>query len=353
MYCRLDIERPLTSDRILDNYLEASKSTLKSGHPREGVPRDPIRKYHSDISHADLLDLLKHQQQLQWAIHTLTSGEDIDERKRQRAVNAAKQTTAVLESTLLQALDWDPLAGAPTSSSASKAQRVFDVPELAEAILCMLPAKDLISATQVNHAFYGTAVTSPKLQMLLGLRIDSSCYWRSNFGQGGYDHPAFSYHDEGAFAGFQCGLDWNYKWTSDPKQSLDKAKVKACFSWARGINDDSKLPKVGPRIRKMLVCQPPILEVTAEPSCCVPVARWARYTTSSPPPQALSIIRSDTGLTIGDLLDAAAATIEEHRQCPHAKRQARDGGIDVTFTGYLTLVAGDPALPRYLDDLSD
>lgn len=61
-------------------------------------------------------------------------------------------------------------------------------------------------------------------------------------------------------------------------------------------------------------------------------------------------IRSSTGITLGDILDATARLREEHRLCPDAFTglHREDGTVDVTvvFEASIPLNAEDPLLMR-------
>ena len=71
---------------------------------------------------------------------------------------------------------------------------------------------------------------------------------------------------------------------------------------------------------------------------------------SLPPPPESSSIRSETGLTLGDLVQFAEKTSKEHRLCPYGFwRQHNEvtGELNpqITFKGTMRLRPDDPALP--------
>ncbi|KAK4545607.1 hypothetical protein LTR36_002559 [Oleoguttula mirabilis] len=236
---KIEIETPITTDPITDNYLEACKGSVRP-HFRN---LEPLREQQTEIDHTILLDLLRHHRQLKWSIDVLASDQVPEEETRRRAIAAAKQSTAVLEKGLIQVLDWNPLISGPTASSARKAQQVFDVPELAETILAYLSAKYLFSAMKINHALASTIIASPKLQTKLGLRPEYSCYWRTNFG---YDTES-KWGSSKGFSGLRCTVDDESRWTEDPEQPLDKATIIATVGYDAPAFASKKLPVVGSR----------------------------------------------------------------------------------------------------------
>ena len=112
---------------------------------------------------------------------------------------------------------------------------------------------------------------------------------------------------------------------------------------------------MGPGGRAMLICQPPIKEMTVQPSCCrsYRVSDYGGHNEPIlPPPPPYVVVKSDTGLTVGDMLNAAAAARYQHLQCPYAPEHDHDcetGLVDIKiyFEGYMALLPGDPAMPNY------
>jgi len=204
------ISQPTTSDPVMDDYLDAIKI------------RESLRGI--DINTNTMLALLKHQSQLKRSVNTLSAalGNETAEPVR-RALDAAVDTLKTLRSFVVDGLHWDPTITAPTGGSARAAQRAFDVPELAEAILSRFSAKDLLAASEVNRALAGTVSSSPSIQILLGLRPDHACQWWSKFEGGG----GYSSRSQDRFPGFRCLVESDHRHTSDPSQPLDKAKVSA------------------------------------------------------------------------------------------------------------------------------
>ena len=115
----------------------------------------------------------------------------------------------------------------------------------------------------------------------------------------------------------------------------------------------SALPTPGAKIRAMLVCQPPVLEMAVSTNCCV---RLGTCSADSPLESARKIcpVKSFTGITIGNLLDAAAKIENEHRLCPFADPNDHDletGNVrlSISFQGKAVLRNDDPQFPPVFD----
>lgn len=207
----------------------------------------------------------------------------------------------------------------------SIAHRVFDVPELLELILLELPIPDIMNFQQVNRTARDAINASPMLQRALSLRADSA------------DSPLrapFSDLYSTFTGGFSCGHTTRYR--RQPRRlslASDEMPVAAEF-----VSLGSRLPVIGTRWRRMFVLQPPIHEMSATVSCCT-ISR----TRMDP-----QIITSETGITIGDLHDAAQKLWNEHRQCTNAGMLQHDEDglvkVQVTFTTKVKLGPNEPFL---------
>ena len=78
------------------------------------------------------------------------------------------------------------------------------------------------------------------------------------------------------------------------------------------------MPRIGPLGRSMLICQPPSKEAELRANCC----NKAVYRVT---------ISSVTGLTVGDIVDAAHQLRAVHRLCPlaHINQLDEDGYVKV------------------------
>ncbi|KAK5743278.1 hypothetical protein LTR17_002755 [Elasticomyces elasticus] len=118
--------------------------------------------------------------------------------------------------------------------------------------------------------------------------------------------------------------------------------VRAKFTEGRD-GRQMPLPFVGGRVRSMLICQPPIKEMSILASCC------RRLYTSDTEKEAPKIFNA-TGLTVGDLYDATMDYAQRHMECVHARchhHHEENGTVNatITFEGLLQLQSNDPQLP--------
>ncbi|KAK5735845.1 hypothetical protein LTR17_007857 [Elasticomyces elasticus] len=122
-----------------------------------------------------------------------------------------------------------------------------------------------------------------------------------------------------------------------------KVTVRAKFTKGRN-GRQLPLPVVGGRLRSMLICQPPIKEMSILANCC------RRLYTAETEKEAPKIFNA-TGLTVGDLYAATMDHAQRHMDCVHAyirHHDKEDGTVQatITFEGQLQLQPGDPQIPR-------
>ena len=248
----------------------------------------------------------------------------------------AHNELARMQSILERALGWNPLQTAPTATSATKAQEVFLIAELADEILSLLPAKDLLSLMQVNKTLYGHVNSSRKIQVFLGLAPDQNSFLTSIF-----DRPGC----KPLLPSLRCALTpprlKNYTEDGDEKD-YQYGVVLASFQAS-----SSDCRESGSRTGAILLCQPPMKEMTAVPHCC-----WTRNMTTSEKHYRIKeskkiVMHSTSGLTVKDLQAAAERLASEHRKCPFAKLEDHDpesGDVDVrvVFQGEIYVRSDDP-----------
>ncbi|KAK5125996.1 hypothetical protein LTR85_011351 [Meristemomyces frigidus] len=214
------------------------------------------------------------------------------------------------------------------------AEEVFGIPELLEHIcLSGLSVFDLLHAQQVSKAFLAGILTSPKLLRRMGLRADVGASYSSAFAKGETRSNGFQ--------SFRAELvdhsepRYLISGTREPRLSV---RLTAYF-WSEAKT--KTLPKLGSRPRDMLVCQPPVDEVTARIDCC----------------NKTSTVRSAAGIRVGDLYDAALSLSETHRLCPlvHFNRHDEEGNFNaaVRFSGEIPLSKKDKAMLRKMSEAAD
>ncbi|KAK5702277.1 hypothetical protein LTR17_022458 [Elasticomyces elasticus] len=321
------------ADRLRNAYLDALKTGTAYSN-RLQVQRD------------DVLDILKHQQQV---IHTLKSAEMAchgDQTKESRAMAVlaeAFSSMGQIQAFLCQALEFDPLKTQPSDRSRVVAEKVFAIPELAEMILLEVGPYGILQAMQTCKALSHT-ITSPKLQIKLSLREQCAGYWYSPFARDILGYERGSARDETKLHDFLiCDV-------IVPRRRLGHAAetgfatVRAAFAhpasaYGRG-EGVKKLPTIGLRGQSMLICQPPITEMTISVSCCDTHRARARQ-------DKVRKIFNAEGLTVGDLLCATVKARKKREQCPYAQEFEHDQEsgvvlVHVSFEGLLQLRIDDP-----------
>jgi hypothetical protein len=143
---------------------------------------------------------------------------------------------------------------------------------------------------------------------------------------------------------------WQLSWDENPDGPTARIIVTLSTSW-----DTASLPRAGSLYRAMLITQPPIKVVTMVANCCspdgygygYPPGHFLRLTNGPPTPDpSLPQITSETGITLGDLLDAAETVVEAHRLCPQAPFTALNDGryvrVAARFEGTVRVRPDDP-----------
>ena len=96
------------------------------------------------------------------------------------------------------------------------------------------------------------------------------------------------------------------------------------------------LPRVGDTAKAILLCQPPITEMSYSLNCCPRSSSTA------------SIVRAPEGLTVGHLYNSTKELMRAHMLCPHAPAEFLDAQgyvkVEVTYTGKIKLRPDDPHL---------
>jgi len=126
--------------------------------------------------------------------------------------------------------------------------------------------------------------------------------------------------------------------------SGDRALLRVDF-------DSDRLPRVGERCRRMLLCHPPVKKIRAYTRCCG-LSNTSKRSGIYLPEESKYLVQNDDGVTIGDLLDAAAKLKAEHSDCPHANytQIRRDGSVKVIvqFQIGLRLEDDEPILVHHM-----
>ncbi|KAK5735839.1 hypothetical protein LTR17_007851 [Elasticomyces elasticus] len=296
---------PTTQEvEIRNAYLDA----LKSGASKADV------RVHRD----DLLDMLKHQQQVIDNLAVLGSGGRRGDTSKSTALAECRSSMRVMRSFLCGFMNHDPLKTLPSERSQKAAERVFGIAELAEIILLELDTYSILQAMQACTALAAT-ITSPRIQTKLGLRAQSNSDWYSpfNHSQGDRSIGSQSVKSSNFHKTLVCRVvrSWEMEDVTRPGLAVILARFEGQLH--RDYGELAEMSKFGERIQSMLVCQPPITEM---------------------------VIR---GITLGDLLHATIQYQEKHQLCPHASESHHDVvtgfvRVEVTFQGEVLLEPDDP-----------
>lgn len=298
------------------------------------------------------------QQHLKVAIEALTE-QTADLQRTQQAIreDRAKPAGAYLVSRNLDIADTQ-IMGIHTLAEGMKASmqngaddriqqlagRVFGTTELLEAILRKgLSVHDLLRAMEVNKTFAACVKSSVHLQKLLCLRPDPTASYRSAFE-----------------VGIKCLVGFTTSLTFPALSPATYRKARTSLDGTLEAHFDTDLtaspPRIGPRCRSMLVCQPPVHEMAISINCC-----GFRYEDNVVPQNenGTAYIKAigTAGLTIGELLDTTRRLQEAHTLCPFAATTAHsddeDGRVrvEVRFTGTLSIRKNGAIIQAYLRQL--
>lgn len=171
------------------------------------------------------------------------------------------------------------------------AKQVFAVPELLEAILAWADLKSLVNMGQVSLEFRATIANSMPLQIKLGVK---ACEDK------GPDEELFSSPFKHGYLGFKV--------TIEQKRNQTKGKITADLDV---LGEKKRLSRIGSTWRRMFICQPPIKEMAGY--LCYHEHRHARPS---------RWIASETGLTVGDLHDAARSILGLGPSCKECENKS-------------------------------
>lgn len=189
------------------------------------------------------------------------------------------------------------------AAGVAAARKVFDLPELLELILLQLSVHDIFRVQAVSRQFRDAIDASGKIQRQCGFQADDESKLRIPL-TGNDERP---FHGLGTFyvsLSTPCGPD-----ASDPETMVVTAHTHLAI----------KMPRAGSKTRSILICQPPIKHMEVFMDCCTVRAQQVVapnvWTTDRVPTTSLD---SDTGITVGDIMDTATRLHAEHRLCPDA-----------------------------------
>lgn len=245
------------------------------------------------------LEVLSHRRDINEnitaAFRSLERGDSNDTKRRLYAI---QQNILGFEQYLSATIEPKDYAQIRLSDS-TIARKVFAIPELLESILRHLDVPDLMRCYGVSRTFRDALETSKKLQICLFLLPDTEAR-KQRFPQN--------------TKRFSCG---GFESNFGPGSATIKIPTRL-----------GRFHKIGSRWKKMLVRQPPIYSMRCHAIChevstgdCM--LSWRngdRHT-----------IRSDEGLTMGDIFEAVGTMFNKHSRCE--ENHGRPRRITVYFDG--------------------
>ena len=244
----------------------------------------------------------------------------------QKHIQALKQGLIEQQSNLEKIVQSVPPVARKPPGATQLGEKLFAIPELLERILLYLQTTDLLRVQQVNHAFFDATQSSPKIQCKMGLRAQENAHI--------YFPPAsceprrfLQYYD-------------TYRYFSTKTVEGNKISFQPCFN---NLNDP---PKLGSRCRNMLICQPPVSSISVYTRCCHPTWPWRI------PNTPLEKITSESGIRMGDLIDAHKRITADHKLCPDADPSEHDAdGFVKSRVCFELILEAQPNDPVLLDKI--
>lgn len=290
----------------------------------KSIERETERNRH-ESSYAAYVAAQEQRRNMQLNVHSLAQvlghafSESHEARKHLQAITDGLAAQNSYLNTLVQSVP--PVARKP-AGTAEVVSKVFAIPELLERILLYLNPVDLLRIQQVDHLFFNAILGSMKLQSKMGLMAQKN---------GHVSAPTASFDTER----FSCFCEMYSSLSRDVLDDNDVV-LKAGFS------DVFNPPNLGSRARAMLICQPPLKSMSVHTRCCHPTWSWSNSDDDLDP------ITSDSGISMGDLVDAHARITADHRLCPQANPPEHDpdGFVKPHVSFEATMVAenDDPSL---------
>ncbi|KAK3676495.1 hypothetical protein LTR78_003771 [Recurvomyces mirabilis] len=202
-----------------------------------------------------------------------------------------------------QLADLIPSVYGQTTRAATLAKQVFGTFELLELILLFLKPRRLLVAMCASKIFRDTALASPPTLRRMGLLPESGlpCI------------PIVQY--------------WPFAIDIKPVRQYVRDRAPEAWTVQFSITtlsaDSAKHLHFGSRSRKVLICQPPPKSMDVWTNCCRP-ENADPILTGQWPPHPLETLRSEGGITVGQIVDAAIRVMGKHRSCSLAPRELYD-----------------------------
>ncbi|KAK0974766.1 hypothetical protein LTS01_014093 [Friedmanniomyces endolithicus] len=324
---------PQTEQEVLhDAYLDTSRL-------------ETVSQWHR-VDKDDVINILKHRQQISRNLALLGAHTREDREgsaTKREALATCKTSMEMIQKFLTHTLGFDPLKTLPSESSGRVAAQFFATREMAEMIFLKLSPARLLHIMSTCKSF-DNVIKGPKgkIGAMLGRRAESASYWTTPFMR----HKSHDEHWKDSRA--RDSLPDLYEYLVchfvDNQQSMENPTQTSMVTMYAQFLDHSvtrmqrPLPKIGERSKAMLICQPPITEMSVILAC----RRRQRGAKTG------AKITNPDGLTVGDLLHATEEHALQHEQSSHAEG-CRDNRTDlvrstVSFRGDMLLREDDPSL---------
>ena len=212
------------------------------------------------------------------------------------------------------------------------AQKVFDILEILELILLNAGRVNILNVMRVNRQFQSAIQGSILLQRELLL----------------IPEPGMHFHCteiEDLISGVSVDTAveyWRHDLYDDEQENISGLAADEDGIMVR-LSSITMHP-IPQAYRNMYFCQTPVKEMESMTDCC-------RDTDAFMPAHALSTVKRDSGVTIGDLYNEAERLFKKHQHCPNSTWMCQDSHgnarVLVQFAAIVKLKADDPILaPR-------
>jgi hypothetical protein len=266
-----------------------------------------------------------------------------EQQQRQRSIELLRGLLANIASTEERAAAAKLLAEMEKVGEESKANKTFNIVELVTLIVEDLSIKDLTALARLNKATYDAIKKSPVARR------------KMETAQTFFSSPIERPHDP--FVPWaHCGA---LKLILDSEGSFDEETGEyevtdwlLFFDFDCNENDEVTHSE---QLLDRLICKPPVYEVEARVSCCIDLETGRNMGQAHKPDLPTSIITSNTGITIRQLLEARNRLKDEHKLCTNhgdpipADHNLEDGFVrpNVVFSGRMQLDRKDPLVAQY------
>ncbi|KAK5117706.1 hypothetical protein LTR62_005130 [Meristemomyces frigidus] len=237
----------------------------------------------------------------------------------------------------------------------SPVDRLSCTPELLEMILLLLPNLDLMRCGCVCTRFRDNIDSSTNLQRKLGFRpadpktrlyFPTHALWLSEF-----------YLSAEAIEAVQADTVPDTNPVVDTKTADDDDNSGQLRIQVMMDSFPTKLSQAS-KCNSMLICQPPLKSLQAYTSCCAGPRFWRHHQQQNLDRPPATTITSESGITVGDILDTTARLKKEHSLCPDASvfdHNSETGFVNaqISFETVVKVAKDDPVYVKQVQRLAE